>query len=418
MQLREVVVLSLLAALAGCKRRQEQPALTSASPEPSSSKPVASAAPSAPVKPTRPRSGGPVAAKVLAFGVSGEYGCALIETKQVFCWEGPDSSEYVAGLPPADAIGVGDHFGCARAVADASLYCWGIDHMGQRGTGAIDLDSSAAPRTPGRVVDAKGAPLVVADFFLGGAHACALSKTGEVSCWGSSIMGESGARPGHDARGNWISVKTPTVVFRGATRIYGGQMTSCAVNASEELFCWGDQDGGYNGFGATHVPKRIAVPGPVRAMAFGSGHSCLLTDGPGVYCRGWNPGGQLGSAGTKQAPLDGRGARNSDFRAAFTKVPELSKSYAGVAASRDETCGVLHDGTVECLGTAEWPSAPEVADVAQPALQLSDVAVLKNEMGSRCALTRRGGLSCMGKLSGVPSPHGTFPRLCGIELPP
>jgi hypothetical protein len=360
------------------------------------------AVPSVAVEPIPPGPPGPpsppaapprVQPAVVAFEAELGFACALLDTRRVFCWEHADDATYV-DVPPVDAIHVGNSFACGLSHTDGALYCWGIDHMGQRGTGSADPRNDPKPRPAGRVVDAKGKPLAVADFFVGSAHACAMNRNGDVACWGSALAGETGAQPGHDGSGAWIAVKTAKIVFRGAVRLFGGQATSCAVDAKEQLYCWGDQDAGYNDAGSTLLPKRIKTPGPVRAMTFGSGHSCLLTDDAGVWCRGWNPGFQLGSAGTPQAP-SGKGARNSDFRAEFTRVPELAKKYVSISASRNETCGVTADGELECLGTFyAGPVGGFTATVATRLDGFGDVVRVDNAMGRRCALDRTGVVRC------------------------
>jgi hypothetical protein len=359
--------------------------------------PSVTTAPAAPDASAAPAS----VVKVVAVGLALSYGCALVDTHKVFCWgrggsDGEAAPAYVEGLPEVEGIGVGQLFGCARAVADGSLYCWGINHAAQLGMGTQDAPEQQTYHPAAQVLDAKGAPLVVRDFLVGGSHACGLTPASEVLCWGSSIMGEAGGHPGHDAKGNWLSVVHPKIVMRDGVRLFGGDMTSCAVNTKEELFCWGDQDGGYSAYGASVTPRRISAPGPVRRMTFGSGHSCLITDAPGVFCRGWNPGGQLGSAGTPQAPMDGKGARHSDFRAAFTRVPELAKKYVSLAASRNETCGVTETADLECLGTPDWPGAQTMTSAThQPMFE--NAAIVVADMGERCVLDREAVLRCVGE---------------------
>jgi len=305
--------------------------------------------------------------------------CALLETHRVFCWGplGADNaaSQYVDGLPPVDTMHVGDGFGCARAIADQRVYCWGLDYTAQRGTGTADAPETTTVHPAGQVVLADGTRVVAKDFLAGGAHACALLATGDVVCWGATMFGQAGERPGHDATGYWRAVKKPVVVFHGATRVFGGVATSCAVNAKEELYCWGDQDAGVNGAGSTFVPKKIAVPGPVRAMAFGSGHSCLLTDAPGVFCRGSNDHGDLGSAGRS-------------LHTNFDHVPELSRKYVSIAAARSETCAVTTDGDVECLGALLWGNAKAATTTANVP-ELGKAIAVAAELGLAVRARRR-----------------------------
>jgi hypothetical protein len=397
----------------------------------------------------------PAAKKVTALDVGSSYLCALLDDGRVACAADVTAMRVVGGLPAADRVHAGDRFGCARARSDRTLWCWGggePGRLGGRTTGTAD-----AP--PVQVLDAGKKPLVVRDFLVGDGQVCALrERDSAVVCWGSTVSGEAG-RPGrHDAKGQWIPVLEPVVVMKNAARLYGGAQTSCAVDAKEALFCWGDQDAGYSGHGATPTPKRVAVPGEVRAMSFASGHSCVLVADGSILCRGWNPGGELGSAGRPQWPMDGSGAQHGDFEPSFVRIPELPGPYVAIAAARHETCAVTREGLVTCIGSPEWmqplwrrgtratpqpprppscvivkeasvpaprrgsgsagsgtrgsgsasPSATAPGALAPPAFVppsgcvvrpepgFVDVVAISSEMGRRCALDRAGTIRCVG----------------------
>ncbi len=303
----------------------------------------------APVAPTWPR--------VKSIDLDLFYACALFEDGRVACWGRREANgafsakaEIVDGIPPMDRLEVGGNFACARASADRGLWCWGEGQSGQLGTRKV----ASGLQPPARVRDRGGKPLVAEDFLVGSSHVCVLTPDGAVSCWGGSTSGECGRMAKHDATGNWLPVLEPAVVFRGATRLFGGAYTSCAVDAKEQLFCWGSQEAGYSGKGDTAAPKKVAVEGRVKDMAFASGHACLLNDAGHVFCRGWNPGGQLGSAGRPQKEMDGKGPWHEDFEPELVRIVELAKTYTSVAASRHETCAVSTDHDLTCLGTPDW----------------------------------------------------------------
>jgi hypothetical protein len=261
---------------------------------------------------------------VLAFEIELSYACALIEGGKVVCDGRP-----IEGLSAVERIHVGERFACA-STADRALWCWGYDQAGQRGQRKA-TDGGKLP--PAQLMTDDGKPWLVDDFAVGEAHTCVLSG-GEVSCFGAM----------HDL--------VPKVVFRNARRVFAGKETTCATDAKDQLYCWGDQDGGYNHHSLVSTPTRIATPAPVKAMAFGGGHSCvLLTDGH-ILCRGWNPGGQLGSA--VAAPRTG----DSDFQPKFVPIPQLPNNYLDVAAARDETCVVTLSNQLICLGTPAWLDRP------------------------------------------------------------
>lgn len=288
------------------------------------------------------------------------YACALYEDGRVACWGQRDARggvvatpALVEGIPPVDRLQAGGNFACARATADKALWCWGENHAGQLGT----RKAGGGFQPPTRVLDRAGKPLAVDDLIVGSSHVCALTPDGAVSCWGDSVSGQCGRMAKHDATGNWVPVLEPAVVFRGATRLLGGAYTSCALDAKDQLSCWGSQEAGYSGKGDTPTPKKITVQGRVKDMAFASGHACLLNDAGQVFCRGWNAGGQLGSAGRPQKEMDGKGPWHEDFEPELVRITELGKTYTSIAASRHETCAVSTDHDLTCLGTPDWTTS-------------------------------------------------------------
>lgn len=95
----------------------------------------------------------------------------------------------------------------------------------------------------------------------------------------------------------------PTNLNLTYRNIYTGFHHACAVSASNKLFCWGDN--GYGQLGDDSTQRRLyptAVQNlteDVDVAALGSGHSCVLTKPAGnVYCWGRNLYGQLGNGTT------------------------------------------------------------------------------------------------------------------------
>ncbi|HET7544964.1 MAG TPA: hypothetical protein VFK05_34095 [Polyangiaceae bacterium] len=78
-------------------------------------------------------------------------------------------------------------YSTACAVAQGGVYCWGLGTRGQLGNGA--LVTSALPVL---VVTSQGILAGVSSVAVGGSHACAVTKTGELWCWGSNDKGELG----------------------------------------------------------------------------------------------------------------------------------------------------------------------------------------------------------------------------------
>jgi alpha-tubulin suppressor-like RCC1 family protein len=136
--------------------------------------------------------------------------------KKYTCIVGPDSTITCAGWGAHGRLGIGigesyedgDHFtpvqtlteyggspftGVAQVAAggvtcalmiDSTVYCWGDDTYGGTGTGT----GSTVP-TP--VTFADGKPLTgVSRLLVHYQHACAITKAGELLCWGRNLQGE------------------------------------------------------------------------------------------------------------------------------------------------------------------------------------------------------------------------------------
>jgi alpha-tubulin suppressor-like RCC1 family protein len=131
-------------------------------------------------------------AHVSAVGASAGRACAITNGR-VFCWgvgptPGSDSvypaySGIGASFAYAQTIAVGPRSACAT-VSDGTAYCWGDNTRGQLGVG--DFDPHA---TPVRVEKLAGVPVRMAVME---ATSCAILATGAVQCWGLNDKGQLG----------------------------------------------------------------------------------------------------------------------------------------------------------------------------------------------------------------------------------
>jgi Regulator of chromosome condensation (RCC1) repeat len=137
----------------------------------------------------------------------GGHSCALLHGGEVACWghrlngargDGvvekpgdplkatPDTftASRVLGVTDAIALAESGVFACALR-RTGSVVCWGQNRDGELGTGERSVTPHAQPVA---VVGLDDAVAVTA----GGAHACALRRSGQVACWGSNDLGELG----------------------------------------------------------------------------------------------------------------------------------------------------------------------------------------------------------------------------------
>jgi alpha-tubulin suppressor-like RCC1 family protein len=242
-------------------------------------------------------------AGVSAVAAGGLHTCA-IAGGDVWCWGddadgqlGDGSTQdrpapaMVAGIAGATAIAAGGAHSCA--VSPGAVRCWGFGQDGQLGAGTDT--SSGAPQT------VQGLAGDVTCVCAGNAHTCALTAAG-ATCWGYGQYGQLGD-------GNTTDALAPTPVqalAAGATTMVAGAEHVCALDAAGGAWCWGENESGQLGNGASSdSPVPVSVQGIATgavAIAAGEAHSCAVVAGGGIQCWGWNVTGQLGNGSAADSP--------------------------------------------------------------------------------------------------------------------
>lgn len=175
--------------------------------------------------------------------------CALLDDGAVMCWGINDKHQLGTGvaspyerqpkivpnIPPMKSVGVGLTFSCALSKS-GQVYCWGD------GTAA----SSPTPAVVNLPVGRKAIVLSV-----GQGDACALLDDSSISCWGDNIYGVDGCSdpPGVCATqdGGTASTKpaypsSPRQISNGKEgylHIAVGVYQTCASVATGQVHCWG-----------------------------------------------------------------------------------------------------------------------------------------------------------------------------------
>lgn len=156
---------------------------------------------------------------------------------------------------PGDAIAVtlGSAHTCALS-RRGEVRCWGANTYGQLGDGTLQDHATPVPVAGLSEVSAIGA---------GAHHTCALHRDGGVSCWGLGSRGELGA-PGAPQR----STARRVAGVRDARELVVSEATSCALRRSGGVQCWGALAAMLAGDGttATEMPGLLNV----RSLALGS----------------------------------------------------------------------------------------------------------------------------------------------------
>jgi len=258
---------------------------------------------------------------------TGDYhSCALLSTGEIKCWGRGDAGQLGNGSPEnrgdelgemgealpsvilgedaARAVVSGANFVCAVTTADR-IKCWGDNAFGGLGVGnTSDVGTTVASMTNLGTLPFNG--ITPVEVVAGRSHACLITESGKVHCWGANDRGQLGlgneAQVG-DGPGE-IAGSVPIAFAAGesAVRIFTDESTSCAVLADGRTKCWGKA---YNGMTLQHTEGDvgdgpgetgaifpfvdIGVQESVLSFSASFDHTCYLTSTARVKCGGYLP---------------------------------------------------------------------------------------------------------------------------------
>lgn len=297
----------------------------------------------------------------------------------------PGITENISSLSfGQDTLSTGFENTCALVKApdgSGGALCWGNNDYGQLGDG-----TTAAHLIP---VFVKGLANGVSAIDVYGSHACALTSSGGVKCWGFNDVGQLGD-------GTTTNSSSPVDVVglsSGVSAISVGERYTCALTSSGGVKCWG-----MNGYGALgdgtytdrHTPVDVAgLSSGVIAISAGPAHTCALTTGGGVKCWGANHFGQLGDGTTSNS--------NTPINVVGLSSGVNAIAVGGTLAIFDVgyTCALLSSGAVKCwginshgeLGDGTYTTRPTPDFVAG----ISTASAISSGGGHTCVLTPAGG---------------------------
>jgi len=253
---------------------------------------------------------------IQAISVGTHHACALTTAGGLQCWGRNDSGQLGNGTSggisttPVDVFGLGSGVAAVAAAANhtcalttgGAVKCWGANGTGNLGDGT--LVSSSTP------VDVGGLSSGASAISAGGSSSCALITSGAVKCWGMDEFGQIGDGSTGAAG---CSCRTPplnVIGLSGATAVSVGDGHACVVTLSGSVSCWGYNIVGQLGDATSTGPEAcmssatpcstvpddvVGLNGLVNGVSSGNAHSCGRTSVGGVMCWGHNGYGQLGT---------------------------------------------------------------------------------------------------------------------------
>jgi alpha-tubulin suppressor-like RCC1 family protein len=321
--------------------------------------------------------------------------CALSGSGNVYCWGHNYEGELGNGsrfdsTVPVEVVGlngVGFLSGitqispqCALS-AGGNVYCWGSNSGGQLGNSSSSQNFSTAPvqvvgvycdstieqfgdisgggTSPstlapgycdGNIHPYSGFLSNIAQIASNGNTSCAVSKSGNVFCWGyaSLILGTTSTSSGQPVEVNGVGGISR---LSGITQGSVGSASICALAGSGNVYCWGQNSFGQLGNGVIYsnpwiAPVEVVAPGGtgylsgITQISAGYLGACALSNGGNVFCWGLNNAGQLGigvsspspssSNYNSVAPLEVVG---SDGNGYLSNISQITTSGASCAIS-------------------------------------------------------------------------------------
>ena len=323
------------------------------------------------------------------------------------------TAQHVATLSNIVAIHSGSHSRSIGAIdSTGQLWCWGNDKNNECGLGGTPVSRT----TPARTSVTSATSVSYGPLFLGRlSPGCATLTDGSVQCWGGAGAGaaENGSTlvPNH-------GLPAFTSAMPDAEQVSMGDQFGCAIRQGGSVWCWGLNNSGQLGLGATDVVGH-AAPFPVTGFAFnsestplppvgsvtaisiatGAAHACVVYADPGnpngVKCWGSNASGQIGHSTSVVANYPT--PQGVDFTSFGFPPPSISRVTAGTA----HTCALDVDGNVYCWGDRTYGQlggsasgmvarTPQAVTLPAPAIQIS--------AGDRhtCAVLNDGTVKCWG----------------------
>jgi serine/threonine protein kinase/alpha-tubulin suppressor-like RCC1 family protein len=200
--------------------------------------------------------------------------------------------------------------------------------------------SSTIPQATPNVVHAPASPPVGGRFgeqfalAAGGTHTCLIASNGTTYCWGANNAGQLGT-------GATQTRATPAEVSGTArfSSIAPGLSHTCALTARGSLYCWGNNESGQLGDGSHSghdTPARVAGSPALTSVVSGAGFSCGLTNDGQALCWGAGSHGQIG---------DGAKSERTTPATVSTRI-----TFASLAAGWNHVCALSENGAAYCWG--------------------------------------------------------------------
>ena len=397
---------------------------------------------------------------------AGDYhACAILDNESTYCWGANNVGQLGIGVTSntdqnspvhanittgrtAVAVSGGEYHTCA-ILDNSSMTCWGSDTNGELGDGGTGNNQDSPAWVSGNHAWDNTTNLVSSTLRLGqNVTISSLSPTFNAGFGAPTSCTSTGLPPGlllsntcvlsgkpttlgnttltitpSNAAGSGLSVSlivsvylsVPSISYGWDTgssdvlsmeyvnnKVGGGGHHTCAIQDDGDLKCWGDDQFGQLGNGASitadqtspsSTPIDLGTGRTAVAVTTGAGHTCAILDNGDLKCWGRDTEGQLGDGGT-----------NSDQGSPVSVDLGTNRTAVSVSVGDYHTCAILDNGDLKCWG---WDNVGQLGDGGTNVNQDSPVSVdlgtgrtaiaISAGNSHTCAILDNGDLKCWGK---------------------
>lgn len=281
----------------------------------------------------------------------GEHACARTESGAIWCWGPSPRGNPLGTLPDGDsAIPVRAY--TIEGPAQLAIAEWATLVLQRAGTivgwgsnQEYQLGNQTAEGGSTEPTAAVGVPTAIQ--LSTDSASCALSRSGEVWCWGPAFRGVTGR-----SEGDWrIPTRVPGINNR-VQRVQTGQLgDTCIVDDDRAAWCWGIGGALSQVSGDTIDP--VQIPGLHDVVGIDSTyrHGCAVESSGFVKC--W--GADFDSGFTWTEPFEGMLGQGEPVAPSETPLQVVGlTNIVRITAGSGFTCALSADGRVFCWGGNEF----------------------------------------------------------------
>jgi alpha-tubulin suppressor-like RCC1 family protein len=289
---------------------------------------------------------------------------------------------------------------CAITTAGV-LKCWGYNGGGSTGVEGFVGDGTTTDRNSPVVIDVG----TTYQSVTVGQTMCAVTSGGVLKCWGQNSTGSMGnGKTLYSGFGSNVPIQVDLGLKVQSLAYYGGgsgTSHACSITNSGLLQCWGN-GATYNAVGdaggvSRDLPVGIDSQNTYSSVAVGGATSCAITTSGDLKCWGRNTYGQVGDATLVNKTTPTIIDSGTKYR-----VVRTGGGTAGSGGTGGVSCGVTNTGALKCwgYGTNYQLGNNATANVTSPTQIDATVKYATVSGGGAkhvCGITSTGVLKCWGK---------------------